>query len=77
MPLGFTYWVKKYGFNKPLLCSAILGISFILVGAILEDSTLIDVGIVIYVIVFFLSFIWIIISKLRKPVDSNNLHSIG
>ena len=75
MPLGFTYWVKKYGFNKPLLYSAILGISFILLGAILEDSTLIDIGIIIYIIVFFLYFIWIIISKLRLPVDSDNSHT--
>jgi hypothetical protein len=65
MTLGFLNLVRKYGLNAPPIYLAILGLFLVFIGAISENSALIDFGAIFVIIGFFLSIIWIFIRRLR------------
>jgi hypothetical protein len=65
MLLGFLNLVRKYGLNAPPIYLAILGLFLVFIGAISENSALIDFGTIFVIIGFFLSTTWIFIRRLR------------
>jgi hypothetical protein len=65
MTLGFLNLIRKYGLNAPPIYLAILGLFLIFIGAISENSALINFGTIFVIIGFFLSIIWIFIRRLR------------
>jgi uncharacterized membrane protein YhaH (DUF805 family) len=65
MALGFLKLIRKYGLNAPPIYLAILGLFLVFIGAISENSALIDFGTIFVIIGFFLSIISIFIRRLR------------
>lgn len=76
MPLGLTNFMREHGLNPPPIYLSIFGMLFLFVGAILENSTLIDIGTILVFIGFCLSIIWIIIKRLRMSAGSDSSHTI-
>jgi len=69
MPIGFLNLVRKYGLNAPPIYLAILGLSLVFLGAILDSSTLISFGELFTILGFCLSILWIVIRRIRSKEE--------
>jgi hypothetical protein len=65
MPLNFINIIRKIGLNAPPIYLSVFGLLLVFIGAIFDYSELIDFGAILFIIGFFLTIIWLFISRIR------------